>query len=137
MNVVAKICLQDNPATIKNTAKKIRMPDGSKPVFNTDRDKEIMSKALRVKFSHEPLKQELLETGTKRLVEANEHSLYMGAGVSLKSRKFVDKKKLKRKSALGDIIMSICRELYDGIIVKYPQMISILMHYMVLCHSIC
>ena len=80
IKVAAEISLQDDPASIKNTAKKIRMPDGTKPVFNPDRDKEIMSKALRAKFSHEPLKQELLETGTKLLVEANEHSLYWGGG---------------------------------------------------------
>ena len=72
---------------------------------------EVMYKGVKAKFSsNEGLKQQLLATGTKYLVEASHKDSYWGIGIGLHDQKINHKTKWG-ENQLGKILMRVRDEL--------------------------
>ena len=72
-----------------------------------------MKIVLRAKFSRPDLKERLIETGNKTLVELNEFDTFFGAGISLKNTAFSDRKVWKGQNVLGFLLMNLRSELSE------------------------
>ena len=111
LDTAAQIALKEHPAEAKRLAKHIRDPNGEKPARNVEKETEIMKKALRVKFQDPFLKEFLLATKPKQLVECNQWDKVFGAGVPLSSPNFHIKSQHPGSNLLGQILMEIRQSL--------------------------
>ena len=111
VKAIAEISLQDDPVAIKRVAKSFVLPNGEKPVSDTEFEHFHMRKALEAKFEDPFLQRFLLSTGEKLLVECNEYDIYWSCGLSLRNSNFSDRSKWRGQGKLGSIMMDIRNEL--------------------------
>ena len=80
-------------------------------VWESKRD-EIMRKAVRAKFvQHPELRKQLIETGTRRIGDADQRDLYWGIGTSATSEKAKHPSKWRGQNKLGTILEELRDEL--------------------------
>lgn len=74
----------------------------------------VMRSALEAKFgSSAQLKDYLLKTGEKELLEASQYDRYWGTGVPLRSKEVFDKKGRVGQNRLGLLLMEVQKKLRD------------------------
>lgn len=79
-NTAAKIMLESNPMEIKALGQQIQNYKNDE--WNSLKY-QIMLDGLRLKFENDPLKQQLLDTGSKMLFEANKYDFDQGIGCTV------------------------------------------------------
>ena len=107
-NTADKIITTTSPREIKLLGKNIKGFN----VHSWNKNKgEVMLDILRCKFSQNAdLKQDLINTGDKKLVESG-RSAYYAAGLSLMDKNILDSAKYTGKNKLGEFLQTIRQEL--------------------------
>lgn len=101
-----EIMQTDDPILHKQIMKRIKLP-----TWDTCK-LDIMENIIRAKFSqNENLREELLNTKDKTLVEGNPYDTFWGAGISIYNPKIWDKEQWRGSNKLGDILMKIRSEM--------------------------
>ena len=80
---LAKIMLESDPATIKSIGKSIKKNPNITQEDDEKANLDTMEKGLREKFQSASLKEALIATGTRKLLEASPTDKFFGAGISL------------------------------------------------------
>ena len=113
MSTAAKISMCNHPSEAKRTAKEIRHSTGDIPARNIDKECEIMSKGLKVKFSDPTLKAFLLETKDKTLIECNPYDKIYGSGLALSASNFYMESQWLGENKLGYMLMELRSKLIE------------------------
>ena len=80
--------------------------------WNDDIAKQIMEKGIKAKFEqNNSLKQQLLATKSKMMVQCNKYDPVWGVGMGLHNDDVFDKAKWKGNNALGSILVAVREEL--------------------------
>lgn len=107
IDAMAAILLEDDPAKIKQISKSISLPNGCKPPTDMSMEKDVMYKALSVKFEIPELKTFLRSTGDKTLIECNAYDKYWSCGLALHDHRHSDHSKWLGKNFLGKMLSDI------------------------------
>lgn len=107
--IAMEIARCNDPKIAKELGRKVKLFD------NTTWDKVkhlIMETVLYAKFEQNPeLKEKLLQTGNKILVEASAKDTIWGIGLSLSDKDIFEKDKWKGQNLLGKCLMKVREEL--------------------------
>lgn len=109
-SMVERILSTTNPAEIKKLGRKVKNFDEKK--WNEVRY-DIMVDILCAKFSTEPLKTELLNTGIEFIVEASPTDKIWGAGLALGDPRLNYAKYYPGRNLLGHVLMDARARLGD------------------------
>lgn len=107
-SMVSSILSARKPAEIKKLGRQVK--NYNDKIWNEKRF-DIMVNVLRSKFSNPELKEKLLATEDKILVEASPYDRIWGIGLDEKSAKRIDPKYWKGQNLLGKALMLVRDEL--------------------------
>ena len=111
--IAKQITDTNNPAEQKRLSKKIKNLDIE--LWNQQKD-NIMKRTITAKFTqnHE-LKNKLLATNNKVLIEGNPNDSHFGVALSIYDNDIWDETKWKGKNVLGYLLMELRNELREEI----------------------
>lgn len=106
-----KILASPSPKSAKSYGKKVK--DFKKEEWEAAKD-NIMRVALKSKFTQHPeLRKKLIDTGSKRLAEANPRDSYWGINTSAGTSKAKDPSKWPGKNVMGKLLEELRTELKE------------------------
>ena len=109
MSIADQIMKTSDPADHHRLGKKLQLPDDQ---WNTIISQQVMEEGLTAKFDQNVgLRQKLLDTGNKLLVECNQYDLTWGNGLGIKDGEAHDQTKWKGKNCLGVVLASVREKL--------------------------
>ena len=108
-DTLAKIMTETDPANIKNLSKFIKKRSDITIGEDTQADVETMTTALQAKFKLPELRQCLIKTGNKQLVEASKDKFW-ASGIPLRHDQCLDSSQYKGANKLGTLLQQIRRE---------------------------
>ena len=99
------ILTSSDPVTQYKLGKRIRINES---FWNKELAKQIMEKGVKNKFEQNMcLKDSLIATGTKMLVECNPNDCFWSSGLKLNHSGAADKTKWRGENALGEILIKV------------------------------
>ena len=107
MDTLAAILLESDPVEIKQISKRVCYRIGYDPKREAQEDLRVMEEDLRAKLLSGSLKDFLLATGTKRIVEASQYDNYWGSGVGLRHKQCLDQNLYTGKNVLGGLLEKV------------------------------
>ena len=106
-----KILKSASPKTAKTLGKKVK--DFNEERWNAEKV-GIMSRAIKAKLMQHPdIRKKLLDTGDRRIAEANPRSKFWGIGTSYNTSKATSPEKWPGKNTLGQIYEDLRRQLKE------------------------
>ena len=103
--VVVEVALENNPFRQKQIGKKVENFDRAR--WETDVPSLILP-GLIAKFQQNELcKKVLMESHNKRIVEANPHDKFFGAGISLRDNNIWNPDKLVGRNEMGKLLVKV------------------------------
>ena len=107
--IAAEILATPNPVEQMKLGRSLK-PETDQ--WNNTLSESIMEAGIKAKFQQNPsLRQKLLKTGNRELVECNRHDIYWSNGLSLYNEDAPDKNKWVGKNILGNILTNVRNEL--------------------------
>ncbi len=104
-NALKMIMVTSNPSIQKSWGKKVRNFDKNKWEIKA---KNIVFEGNYAKFTQNPsLKDQLLSTGNKIIVEASPYDCIWGIGLDIQDNRILDPQKWRGTNWLGDAIMKV------------------------------
>ena len=110
MRTAAKISLAAHPLEAKILGKSITLPNGEIPIRNTEAEFAIMKRGIGQKFKNPALREFLVQTTPKRLVECSKDKVY-GSGYTLSEFETKSKYPMNGSNVLGKALMEIREKL--------------------------